>query len=324
MIESVPRGEGEAPIPLTTGDVFRWLEDEGLFVRPMANTIVKIPAQEVKAAKSGSAPTKPLGGWCPVCGLNHQPTVSPPTMKVEAAFGTDAGCNIVHDLTNWHSMTIVDVRNPLALPSSSNDHHSNPHLFSSGAFASTLSTSTQSLPISPLIYSPRHLLAVTHPDLTIAIRDIVQPLGLPCFRRLSPEGSLAPLSKCRGTKSQIEVQMAPYALMASFAKTFVHLLVRSGLDTANLDMSMATAKAKAEGRNARKAKPPRSRLLTPSHVIRGLTTSSVQRGRPLAATSLFLARFGLGVSTSHLATVTAPNSATDITSSIEVAVKTEV
>jgi hypothetical protein len=170
-------------------------------------------------------------------------------MKVEAASGVDAGCNIVHDLTNWHSMTIVDVRNPLALPSSSNDDYSHPHLFSSGVFASTLSTSTQSPPIPHLMYSPHHLLAVTHPDLTIAIRDIVQPLGLPCFRDLSPEGSLSPLSEYRGTKSQMEAQMAPYALMASFAKTFVQLLVRSGLDAANLDMSMATAKAKAEGRS---------------------------------------------------------------------------
>jgi hypothetical protein len=116
------------------------------------------------------------------------------------------------------------------------------------------------------MYSPRHLLAVTRPDLIKVIRDIIQPLGLPCFRDLSPEGSLSPLSECRGTKSQMEIQIAPYALMAALAKTFVQLLVRSRLEDTNLDMATATARAKVEGRGAKKAKAPRGRLLAfPCH-----------------------------------------------------------
>src|ERR1700676_3753059 len=37
-IISTPLGEGEHVIPLTTGDVFRWLEDEGHFPRAIADT----------------------------------------------------------------------------------------------------------------------------------------------------------------------------------------------------------------------------------------------------------------------------------------------
>jgi hypothetical protein len=120
----------------------------------------------------------------------------------------------------------------------------------------------------------------------MAIREIVRPLALSCF---------APLSDDRGTKLQMEAKVAPFALLASLTQSFVNLLVQGGLEAASLDMSMAIAKAKAQGRNTRKQKLPRDHLLTPSHIIRGLTGGSIQRGRPLATTSFCLAR--LGVST---------------------------
>jgi hypothetical protein len=200
---------------------------------------------------------------------------------------------------------MIDVRRPLGLLSSSiPDHPSNTHLVSPSVFTSpdlTLYIPTEIPSISQLLYSPRDLVATANPELSMAIRDIVQPLRLVCFDRLSPRGLLL---DHRGTKSQVEAQVAPYALLASLTKTFVHLLVRSGLDAANLDMSMATAKAKAEGRGTRKSKQPRDRLLTPSHIIRGVTGGSNQHSRPLAAASLFLARLGSGVSSQPITMTT--------------------
>jgi hypothetical protein len=289
----------EDAIPLTTADVFRWLEDEGLFSRPVADATVKVPPG-TKKVKANPAPMSPYAYLCSVCGLNHQAIHSTSAMKVESTISARApvtACNIVNGTTNWHRMSMIDVRRPLGLPSSSVSYHSlNPHAFSQGAFTSPdlkLYNPTEMPSISQLLSSPRDLVAIANPKLSMAIRDIVQPLGLVCFDRLTPESSLFAFSECRGTKSQVETQVAPYALLASLTKSFVHLLVRSGLDAAGLDMSMATAKAKADGRSTRKSKQPRDRLLTPSHIIRGLTGGSIQRGRPLTAASLCLARLGI-------------------------------
>ena len=298
---STSPAERESAIPLSTGDVFRWLEDEGLFPRPVVDTSVR---ENAKKAQPVPTPAKPA--LCSVCGLNHQPFYSTSAMKTELSTstnGTPATCSLIHDMTNWHRMPMVDIRRPLNLPSSSINYNSlNPHLISPGPITtqdSTHCTPAGSLSISQLLCSPHDLVAVANPEVIMAIREIVHSLRLSSFNRLSDN---------RVTKSEMEAEMAPFALLASLTQTFVHLLVRSGLDNANLDVSMATTKAKSQGRIVRKTKQPRDRLLTPSHIIRGLTSSSVQRDR--AAMSLCLARLGLGVSTSESVTVATRHSLT--------------
>jgi hypothetical protein len=195
-------------------------------------------------------------------------------------------------------MSMVDICRLLGLSSNPvNYHSSNPHVFPAGAFATPDLTlyGLNETPSTSRLLSPRDLAAIANPELTMAVRKIVQPLRLPCFEQFSQH---------HGSKSQMEAHVAPFALLASLTKSFVHLLVRSGLDAASLDMSMAAAKAKAQGRSIRKTKQPRDHLLTPSHIIRGLSGGSIQRDRPLAATISFcLARLGLGVSTSQPVTM---------------------
>jgi hypothetical protein len=111
-----------------------------------------------------------------------------------------------------------------------------------------------------------------------------------------PPGSPFPLSELGAFRSEVDAQLAPYALLASVTKNFIKLLVSSGLDTANRDMTMFAAKAKAEGQSTRRTKRLRDRLLTPSHVIRGVAAGSVRHGHLEATLSLCLNKLGLGVS----------------------------
>jgi hypothetical protein len=88
---------------------------------------------------------------------------------------------------------MIDVRRPLGLsPSSISYHSSNPHAFSQGGFTSPdlkLYNPAEMRSISQLL-SSRDLVAIANPQLSMAIRDVVQPLGLVCFDSLSPESSL--------------------------------------------------------------------------------------------------------------------------------------
>lgn len=178
-------------------------------------------------------------------------------------------------------MTIVDVRRLLgSLPP---DHPSTAQFSSSTGFltpgpvsyASTIARSRSAC-------ADRDLVAVAKPDVICAIRDMVQSLNLVSFKELASTPSLCLL----GHKSEVESQLAPYALLATLTKSFVGLLVQSGMDAATLDASMTATQAKGEARGYRKAKTAQPYVLTPSHIFRGLA------GGPNIAVATALARLG--------------------------------
>lgn len=285
-------GNGEDAISLTTADVFRWLQDEGLFPRPVLDT--KNTSQAAKRSKLASTQPLPTAVLCSVCGMNHQQT------KTESSVPLNGNtCVIVHDDANWHKMPMINIKHPLGLPLAP-IHHQPPGtcLFTPGHTLAVPNSiiSTGPTPNSRYLSSTHDIVAVANPDLTMGISKIIRPLALSHFGRMSIDSTTFPICELGGSKTQVETQLAPYALLASVTKTFISLLVQSGLDAASLDVSVIAARAKSEGRNTRKTRLTRDRLLTPSHIIRGLAGGSTQRGGALSATSLCLTRLGLGVS----------------------------
>lgn len=262
--------------------------------------MVQNPVQGPEKPKPGPAQTTPSVNLCSICGLNHQQLHSPSVPKIETTAptaGHHTACKLVPEMMNWHSISIIDVRHPLNFQSRPVDYYPSAqalsHRFTTPKSPPNTFTETSSL--SRTLTSARNLVAIADPGFTMAIRMIIQPLGLSNFNRTLPGSSPFPLSEFGASKSEVDTQLAPYALLASLTKIFVKLLVSSGLDAANLDMSVFAAKAKAEGQSTRRTKRLRERLLTPSHIIRGVAAASGRHGHAEAASSLCLNKLGLGV-----------------------------
>jgi hypothetical protein len=299
-IASSPPGTDEEAVHLTTADVFRWMEDENLFPRPPIE-MLKSPLQAPEKPKLGLAQITPPAMLCSVCGLNHQQLHSPSVTKTEATAPTESrlsSCKVVPETTNWHSIAVVDIRHLLSFQSRPDDYYPSTQGFSHRFTTSDSSryTITEAGSMSRLLTSARDLVAIADPEFTMAMRTIVHPLGLSNFGRTPPGSSSFPLSELGAFRSEVDAQLAPYALLASVTKNFIKLLVSSGLDTANLDMSAFAAKAKAEGQSTRRTKRLRDRLLTPSHIIRGVAAGSARHGHLEATLFLCLNKLGLGVS----------------------------
>lgn len=292
MIES--SAESMDTIPLTTGDVYQWLEDEGQFPRPSKGAASKNPPPPAKKAKGASSQPLVATILCSVCGLNHQHNLSAATAtKTESATHAPS-CSVVHNDSGWHKMSMLDVRRLLGFPSGpTGDQIFTPQPFYHG-LDTIESTPVNATPISRFLSSSRDLVAIASPELIIAMKRLIQPLSLSHFELISSE-SLQEMDKPR---AQVEAQLAPYALLASLTECFVGLLVNTGMQAAALDLSVAAARSRAEGRSNRKTKQSRDRLLTPSHVIRGL--ASVQGSSIYSATSLCLTPLGICVSESFV------------------------
>lgn len=289
-------------IPLTTGDVYQWLEDEGQFPRPFKDTVVQNPQPPAKKTKGSSSQPLIPAILCSVCGLNHQHNPSSATAIKTESVTHAPSCTLVHDDTGWQRMSMLDARRLLGLPSSPiSDQLPTPHLLAPGQVLDTPKSigvhPIEPTSISRFLSSSRDLVAIASPELVIAIQKLIRPLSLPHFELGSSE-QFQRTWELDKPRAQVEAQLAPYALMASLTKNFVGLLVNTGMQTATLDSSMAAARARAEGRSTRKTKQTRDRLLTPSHIIRGL--AGVQGSSICSATALCLTRLGISASESFV------------------------
>lgn len=249
----------EDAINLSVADVFRWLEDDGQFIRP------QLDVKTMLAVQDDTPPTPPVSAiLCSVCG---QPHCAEPISHADKH--VDGICNVLRHCQLWRQVHMLDVLQLLG-PVNPRAPYSN-GFFGPNHLPGRLATSKPD-------YSNRDLVSTVAPEATGAMRSIVQLLHLPCFEDPSPKAS---------TKSETERQLAPYALLATLTKRFAASLVQNGLKVALTDASASTSTAPSENRSHRKMKAPGPRLLTPSHVIRGIT------GESQNAASLLLAEMGV-------------------------------
>ena len=288
-------------IPLTIGDVYAWLEDMSLFPRPAAS-VRRLPDVKKKAKEKEKEGTPMVGDIpCPICGTKKR--LHPGyESKSEDSLWT---CSVV-PWPDQSRLTRLPFINLISMIASSDELeralYNPPFRTQPGDVAPTIQAPPYSLPT--LGYSPRDLVTLSPPDLILAVHKTISDLQLPHFPRGALKGNR---SRFLDSKEAVEQGRAPAALLAASLKPFVSTLIRLALDVAKHDLLVVTsantsAATGKSGRASRSKKVPF--VLTPSHVLRGVKSSFIQRRAapevqyvrnitPKEAVGLCLARTGL-------------------------------
>jgi hypothetical protein len=212
--------------------------EEGLFPRKRKQASQAPDGIQMDDLSTQSAPIC-SGTFCSGCGLDHDSTV-----KIDSP--TDPPiCPIAH--RQMMRLPIMEVT----------------RLLSRSLHART-AEQEYSLPRSRGLTNnwelQRDLVAISDPLFTLAIHHLVSLLKLKTFPSACSE-TLFPVSNLGPNVAQINNRMAPFALLSIITGILIKRLVRGGLRVADQDFSIYDGRRKT-----------RARLLTPSHIIRGLYT----------------------------------------------------
>ena len=226
----------EGVVSLTTANIYRWMADAGHFPRKAIGKQDNNRSQHAKMATLFPSADQLSEMFCSHCGLHH-------TSHTKMESEESSVCDVVPS-----SVTRLPIMDP-------------------SQFFSII-VSDLGIPMAPymvqnsLWHSAKNLIAVSDPTLTLAIRASVIQLQLKTFgsgnRFLStPGGRSFRLTELGVSATEIDNHIAPYALLSIVIRSFIRALVRGGLRIADQD---------AFGKRSR------TRLLTPSHILRGLYT----------------------------------------------------
>lgn len=283
----------EVMIPLTTADVFSWLDEAGHFPRsrvlPVPDALVPISKPKTKVVNN----TEPQ--WCSTCGiaLSVHPTQGNVgsmvkeenfigfTKNEDTRYGTEYACPVA-EATQMNKIPILDIhhlfnpRYPLDPPI--------PNFSIRQPTVKDIITQSKH-------WSHRHLIAASDPNLTVAVKNIVEELRLSSFSSHSPFPSVDnqpplipfPTTSLGTSTSKVESHLAPHALLSLLTQTFVRVLVQGGMEIAKQDKDIA--------QNSIRKKKIGPGVLTPSHVLRGISSS------PKSNVFKCLARLGIPLDT---------------------------
>ncbi|OSC97231.1 hypothetical protein PYCCODRAFT_1399215 [Trametes coccinea BRFM310] len=274
-------------VPLTTLDVYHWLEDEGFYPRSGVNG-AKQDSQKSEAAKSSRRQRGPgaLSGdaFCRTCGLHraYHPNVvdedvkpvdiKPSALGAALERGLCMAFNGEDGAPTRRPIFDVDALLKFAPTDSEIDAAQEvPYGLSRAIFVAPTSSS----PGADMSSSLTDLVSVADPMLVVAIQRIT---GLPRLGNEAVEDrseeSAAPFMLTTLPRSEAAAELAPSALLAIALKEFVRHLVGRGIDALRQDEAALRV---ATGRHDRARRPPAAggaipprRLLTPSHVLRGM------------------------------------------------------
>ncbi|KAG2133346.1 hypothetical protein DEU56DRAFT_420724 [Suillus clintonianus] len=285
-------------ISLTVGDVYAFLEDSGLFPRPPSKLEAPVPSgkakKEKEKEKEKESALSPLDEPCVICGIKKRfhPALAVTTkVKKEPVFDETVTwvCDIVppHELERGLRIPIIDLTKIFAggLETA---------LYAGETPGDRLVPPLQPMASSQLFrswrHAPRQIVSLSPPDLILAIHKSVGSLHLPHF----PDFQSPSLDKHR-TNLEVEEAFAPSALLAAVLKPFISVLVRSAVDVAKRDIAAAIASGTetsgaAVAGQGKVARSKRGRkvgsVLTPGHVLRGLSLPNPDHGGGLATTTL--------------------------------------
>ncbi|KAF8213181.1 hypothetical protein K438DRAFT_1803521 [Mycena galopus ATCC 62051] len=274
--DAVLAGLTEDVTMLSTADIFAWLHTNGYFPKGTA-TIKK--EQDDQAFKTG---------LCRVCGLAYQihPTFNEqgtPKTEPRALTGVDESfvCQIAPIEWQIKRLPIIDISRILP----QRKQNTTP-------VGRTTMIVPLNAPLSVQVHSKRPevragdstwdsrapaLLAVSNPNLIVAVRRLVSVLKLPSFTDPpppdSPDFPQFPINPVM-SRAEIEADIAPHAMLALLTKSFVRALVAGGLEIAGRDRHRALVQT--DGRSRRLPvltnlyNDRERRMLTPSHILRGV------------------------------------------------------
>ncbi|KAJ6491775.1 hypothetical protein C8R47DRAFT_1271517 [Mycena vitilis] len=275
--DAVLNGLTEDVTTLTTADIFSWLHTNGYFPRGTA-TLKK--EQDLQVFKTG---------MCRVCGLPYRlhSLSSDPTSQPRPLTGVDDTfvCQIAPAEWQMQCMPMIDVSRILPRRTQA---------------ASPAAQSTLIVPLKRPLAAQAYrrpearvgdatwdsrvpaLLTVSDPTLVAAIRRHVSALKLRSFVPPTPPAAAVvaglphfPINPAlSATETQIEV--APYAMLALLTKLFVRTLVKTGLEVAVRDRQRAMVQVDGRARRLQSvgdvSGERERRMLTPSHVLRGVVS----------------------------------------------------
>ena len=231
----------DEPVPLTTADVYCWMVDEGLFLRDTPKNLVNSVAQDPRKDTGHiDAGLLDSATYCFDCGLRHGSMI-----KSESSPNT-ADCPYVR----WRvrGFPIMDITQILSAPPAGRASKCD-------AIAPMKLRAGESL--------DHDLVATSDPMLVLAVRDLVESLRLETFRSVRGLPSVFPLNQIGANTAEIDQHMAPFAVLSIAMKMFLGILVKGGLHAADRDWAIDDGRWKTG-----------IRVLTPSHVVRGMYTSS--------------------------------------------------
>ena len=310
LCASCETAQEETHVPLTTLDVLHWLEDQGLYPRsinskpsssaPAVSAFTKRKQAAIK--REDEVPESEL--YCRHCGLpyschpsaatlaeQNQVLVAAHDIKQEPVpFTVSASTASAVCLTfngDTASLRPLDVSKLLRQPSSFM-LHGDAHVGQANhAHAQRISDRTH--------FSPRDLMMVADPALVLPIQRMCAkwyPRGFPT----AAPGFTGHLTSAPGTETQesskddVARDLSPAALLSLATHSLVKALIQGGLDEHQRDQTgLRALSAKRHPRRSAQ----NGRLLTPSHIFRGLTHDTTRT--PLA-NALYTAFAPLGIS----------------------------
>ncbi|KAI0087889.1 hypothetical protein BDY19DRAFT_229466 [Irpex rosettiformis] len=293
------------PIPLTTGDVFNWLEDEGLFLRrTKAGSRPEEPPLDIKQKMRPRAKSEDTETFCRYCGLHFHlhPTIIS-DYDQPTALGHDAPS---HSVKQEPIPDSISSKTSVQLTCRSFQSSSTPTEFPVVDVNRLIAGATH-LPPSALQafisiqhprrkigngdgWSRRDLLSVPPPQLISAVaRFLFRPSSSSSIQNADNQNPDGPLSLRNRPRNLVDDELAPAALLALVVKPLVGLLAKAGVATYRQDEAEL-------GRQAHRARRDIQvrRLLTPMHVVRGLQREA-QHDPTASALLLTLSPLGMSL-----------------------------
>ncbi|KIP06229.1 hypothetical protein PHLGIDRAFT_468557 [Phlebiopsis gigantea 11061_1 CR5-6] len=268
---SEPWPDGRADIALTTGDVFRWLEEEGQFLRKSRRPVI----QSVQTSKAKRTVVKhepeerPDEEYCRNCGLHYLQHPTGPLEPLQEVYGTRS------DLDNIKQEPVAPVNpslSPLVLSCSSFNIASAldfpvldvNRLLASPPYAGPGAAAAMAYGLNPVLFAPQ---PSSHEEnystRTTTARELVtaaEPDIVRATEALVTRWKLDRATGTNGDRLDLEDRVAPSAMLALAVRCFTRMLMKSALgEFARDEAGLRPRGAAAKGR-----------LLTPAHVVRGL------------------------------------------------------
>lgn len=325
------------PVRLTVFDVYRWLEDEKLFPRSNDG---KIASSSSHLSRRNEYPASAApDAFCARCGLRklHHPAPfktedsglhdaqAPTTISLSLDTLTSACAAFVETVS---LPPLLDIKYFVGRSAANSGPSWSPYAFSPAIF----------VPLSPrantLQINSSDLVACADPNLISSIQRLVQRWDINRLRSTLDDDipeytTLARRTALQGSRMELCDRVAPYALLALLTRSIVKLLVHRGLGSFRQDEA-STRLLERQDRPRRRAGPiPQisstvtRRLLTPSHIFRGLAAAA-QSGVLDSAALIALSRLGesvhsevaIGMGVPELSTVSGRGTSMEVRTSI--------
>ena len=281
LCASSETSEDDGHVPLTTLDVLHWLEDQGQYPRSANSKPPAPPAipKRKQVAKKAEEVVPDSDAWCRSCGLHYSCHPSAATLaelnqgfavqgdvKTELApyANTDALASPVCITFNAGvaSLRPLNVSTLLENPTSMMVR-GDPQAGRANDAPPRQITDTMNL-------SPRDLVTVADPMLIVPVQQLCARWHPRAFPASAPgfTDNITSAGAQGSAKDDVARELAPAAILSLATRSLVKALMQGGLEEYRRDQS--GLRALASKRHPRKGAQD-SRLLTPSHILRGLT-----------------------------------------------------